>query len=374
MKRMLFAMLSLFSVMQAGICADVAKPFSLSIPGKATRPVLYFADHDLHVCDTNTQYAVIVIHGVTSGTHDYAYSIRPHLADKYPTLRAPYIIVPCFPFEDLLAKSDFKGYACWKQGCWASGNDSVNAGPVCAYDVVDEVFAKLMDKKAFPNLKHVLLMGFSAGGQFVNRYVAVGKAPQRPGVAVDFAVGSPSSWLYLDDRRPQKDGTFAPLTGDDWKGYNKWHCGLENKDSIRYVKAVSAEMMWKNVTSRHVLCFCGLEDNDPAGRYVANGRTARAEGASRLERLRNYRRYVALFPDWAKQMDFLEIPGVGHKSFICFLDPTIIRLMYGQRSKTHSGNAQAGKDAADGLTPEKAIPSPTRPAETPSCPPACSAK
>ena len=329
MKKILFALVSVLLVASGAWGASEAKPFSLAMPGKATRPVLYFADHDLQECDTNTQYAVIVIHGVTSGTHDYARTIRPNLETNYPALPKPYIIAPCFPFEKLLAKSNFKGYACWKQGGWAAGGDSVNAGPICAYDVVDEVFAKLMDVNVFPRLKNVLLMGYSAGGQFVNRYVAVGKAPRRPGVKIDFAVGAPSSWLYLDNRRPQKDGTFKPLFGDEWANYNKWHYGLDGKDDCRYVKNVSVSTMWENVSSRSVLCFCGLEDNDPSGRYVASSCAARAEGESRLARFRNFRRYVANFPNWAKQVDFVEIPGIGHASWNCFAAPAVVRRMFG---------------------------------------------
>ena len=76
--------------------------------------------------------------------------------------------------------------------------------------MVDRVFAELGDRRRFPNLRKVVLTGFSAGGQFAGRYAAVGKGFVRDGVKVAYVAMAPSTELRFD-----------PDT--------KWHYGLKNR-------------------------------------------------------------------------------------------------------------------------------------------------
>ena len=80
-----------------------------------------------------------------------------------------------------------------------------------SFAVADRLLAELSDAKRFPNLRRIVLAGHSAGGQFVNRYVAVGRlgesgaGPARR-LEYRFLVANPSSYLYLDGRRPVAGG------------------------------------------------------------------------------------------------------------------------------------------------------------------------
>src|SRR6202044_3234373 len=61
----------------------------------------------------------------------------------------------------------------WTGNEWMGGENAENAS-ISSYEVVDVLLAKLGDRRTFPNLKLVVLAGHSAGGQFVQRYAAVG--------------------------------------------------------------------------------------------------------------------------------------------------------------------------------------------------------
>ena len=63
---------------------------------------------------------------------------------------------------------------------------------------------KLLETHAHA-LRHISIVGFSAGGQLVQRYAGVSKAYARAlaaNVSVSFSVMSASSYMRLDDLRP----------------------------------------------------------------------------------------------------------------------------------------------------------------------------
>ena len=72
--------------------------------------------------------------------------------------------------------------------------------PLSAFDALDTLLAKLGDRAILPTLSQIVLAGFSAGGQLVQRYAAVGKGSD---IDLRYVVGSPSSFLYFGDARPE---------------------------------------------------------------------------------------------------------------------------------------------------------------------------
>ena len=62
----------------------------------------------------------------------------------------------------------------WSNDGWPSGDLSQDskdaAGRLSSFAVVDRLVAELSDATRFPALRRVVLVGHSAGGQFVNRY------------------------------------------------------------------------------------------------------------------------------------------------------------------------------------------------------------
>ncbi len=102
--------------------------------------------------------------------------------------------------QDKLAANEVS-YSCggdsWRSGGTASNNDKLTS-----FDFVDEVLRKLARKDIFPNLKHIVVAGHSAGGQFVNRYEMANQVHEKLGVAVSYVVANPSSYAYPDSTRP----------------------------------------------------------------------------------------------------------------------------------------------------------------------------
>ena len=66
----------------------------------------------------------------------------------------------------------------------------------------------------FPNLKTVVVVGHSAGGQFVNRYAAGGAGCPNPLVEVRYVIMNPSSYLYVDDLGPIVDRFLASSSSE----------------------------------------------------------------------------------------------------------------------------------------------------------------
>jgi len=171
--------------------------------------------------------------------------------------------------------------------------------------VVDRIFARLADSRKYPNLKRVIRAGFSAGGQFVGRYAAVGKGVVRPGVTLDYVALSPSTELRFDPEVP-------------------WHYGL--KDRPRYSATLTDDQILANLSARRVWWGCGARDT--GDRSLDRSPAARAQGENRLMRFRNFRDHVQKFPAWAKQVSFREFSGLGHEASKAYADPELQRFLF----------------------------------------------
>lgn len=154
------------------------------------------------------------------------------------------------------------GHMIWSSEGWKDGLKAINDQPAVfsydqrsfySYDVFNLMIKRLSDPEYFPNLKKIVLFGFSAGGQTVLRY---SMWPQytllNSNIMVKFVVGDLSSYLYLDGRRPFTNGSIgfgtpdASWLQDSWKvnantgarwidswdnscqNYNDWRYGLNN--------------------------------------------------------------------------------------------------------------------------------------------------
>ncbi|TWT92663.1 PGAP1-like alpha/beta domain-containing protein [Stieleria varia] len=69
-----------------------------------------------------------------------------------------------------------------------------------AFAVVDEWLERLVDSGNFPNVREIVLVGHSAGGQLVQRYAMVGKY-QHEKIQFRYVVSAPSSYAYPSAER-----------------------------------------------------------------------------------------------------------------------------------------------------------------------------
>src|SRR5689334_7580940 len=90
----------------------------------------------------------------------------------------------------------------WNCNSWRSGGPANSNAGVTSFDFLDEILRKVARKDLFPNLRAIVVVGHSAGGQVVNRYEMGNKVSESLGVPVTYVVSNPSSYAYPDSERP----------------------------------------------------------------------------------------------------------------------------------------------------------------------------
>ena len=235
----------------------------------------------------------------------------------------PYVISPLFPRRDIMHKEKvaYDGRAVWNDSWgrdlsipgspaddWRGGGDA-SGTEISSFAVVDDVLAALGDRSRFPNLRRVVMTGYSAGGQFVGRYVATGKGGVRDGVTLEYVAMAPSTELWLN-------------------GNVRWHYGL--KDRPRYSEHLTEGQILANLSSRRVWRGCGKAD--VKGMPITSLDScpeAMAQGANRYERFRNFEKYLKRYPSWAKQVSFHAFENLGHQGNVAYADPALIEFISG---------------------------------------------
>ncbi len=270
-------------------------------------PVYYDASKAIEEGDGG-EIVVVMIHGLDGG-------LAPVSAQSSleKALGGIYVIAPRFPrlqtFEKRHLADDGRPH--WNDSWsaitaqkgdaaddWRGGGDA-NGFRLSSFDVVDRLFAKLADRKLYPNLKKVVLVGFSAGGQFVSRYAAVGRGKVRRGVRVEYASMSGATYLFFNPDSP-------------------WHYGLEGRP--RYCAGISLKKIMSNLCSRRVFYACGELDDGVGDRC----QPSLEQGASRRERFENLQEHIHGFPRWEKMVSFYLIPGISHEAGRAYADPVFV--------------------------------------------------
>lgn len=90
----------------------------------------------------------------------------------------------------------------WDVEGWKGGLPAIGHAAVSSFTAMDSLLLQLTGPEMLPDHRKpvVVIAGNSAGGQFVNRYAAVGRAPEtlaERGMPVRFIIANPSSYLYL---------------------------------------------------------------------------------------------------------------------------------------------------------------------------------
>ena len=200
--------------------------------GTATQRLRVYRSHPLDQANPAIQRALVVVHG---GGRNADSIFRSGLAAAFLAGGADTTLVVSPRFastqgsecRDSIADGEIAwGCAGWRWGGPAPANDSVTT-----FDAMDATLRQLARKELFPNLRAIVVAGFSAGGQYVVRYAMANKVHDALGVPVSYVVGSPSSYAYPDASRPDAgDGTFQPfIDAQNCTTYHRWPYGLQNR-------------------------------------------------------------------------------------------------------------------------------------------------
>jgi hypothetical protein len=175
-----------YSIFAVSVCAalhvSAEENFKdYTVPGLPA-PVHYFSHHpfaDGDGCET----AVVIVHGWGDGVAlplevPASFGTARRIVGKSGPL--PYVVAPVFPRKGTMEKfsQPDDGRARWNDSMltspdgriqafddWRGGGDAAGVA-LSSFDVIDRIFEAFSDPSLYPNLKRVVLAGFSAGGQF----------------------------------------------------------------------------------------------------------------------------------------------------------------------------------------------------------------
>lgn len=273
--------------------------------------------------------ALIIFHGKLRNADEYNRSGLAAIAAAGDAGKGTILITPQF-----LAQQDVAAFHLapevlrWAPEAWMGGEPSIGPAGISSFDGIDAILSQLGNTKIFPNLKSIIIAGHSGGGQVVERYAVVGKAPavlSRTGVHVRFVVANPSSYLYFSPDRPLNDGTFGIPHKSCFGKYNKWKYGTE--DPPPYVGNVSFSDYEKRFLMRDVIYLLGTKDTDPDHPALDKTCSAEDQGAFRYERGHNFFRYLkSRHPDLKQQL--WDVPGVEHDGDKMFNSPCGIAALF----------------------------------------------
>ena len=283
--------------------------------------------------------AIVNIHGLLRNADSYEATGEAAIAASHEPAGSTLLITPQF-----LAQIDVSGHGLppdtlrWNVGSWLDGSPALGPAPLTAFSVLDAILQRLADRTRFPALREIVIAGHSAGGQLVQRYAVVGRAPDAvasSSLSVRFVVANPSSYLYFDGERPSGDA-FAPFDARTCPDYNRWKYGPV--DPPPYVRGEIVDLEERYV-ARDVTYLLGMRDTDPNHPELDKSCAGEAEGPYRLARGLAYVRYLDMRHAHTNQA-LAEVAGVDHDALGMFTSSCGLAVLF-ERPRTVCAAARA---------------------------------
>jgi pimeloyl-ACP methyl ester carboxylesterase len=230
------------------------------------------------------------------------------------------IVAPQFLTDADAAAGLPEGALCWDVEGWKGGYPALRPAPVSSFAAMDS----LLDQLAPDPGGTVIVFGNSAGGQFVNRYAAVGAGPDalaERGITVRFVIANPSTYLYFDRERPVQVSDDAQV--------NRWRYGFD--DPPPYVRAGPRQSL-ERYLRRDVTIVLGERDTDTAALLLEVSPPAMAQGKNRLERGVRYGAHVrelARAAGLSTRHGLIRLARVGHDAGEVMAAAETRRVMFG---------------------------------------------
>jgi pimeloyl-ACP methyl ester carboxylesterase len=290
--------------------------------------IRYWRNYPLRESNTAIKRAVIVVHGKNRNADNY-FSYIMSAASKMGCVTNTLILAPNFITSEDNPRSD---ELYWSEGGWKQGDPSWDIFlRISSFSVMDRILRKLGKQGKFPNLERVVIIGHSAGGQFVNRYAAGSKAEDMSymsGVHVRYIIANPSTYMYLNGTRKMGDidDVFSSVpSGQSCGGkYDDYKYGLRRRNP--YMRQVSMDRIRTQYTSRDVIYLLGQQDTGSGS--LDQSCPAMLQGENRLERGRIFYNHICKYYNCPSH-SLEEIPGVGHNSNLMFNSQTCMSLVFG---------------------------------------------
>jgi hypothetical protein len=161
---------------------------------------------------------LIIVHGAGGKANTYFCNAVAGVSSiKSIGVVAPYFGNETVMLQDWIASSAAGNFSAvgnrtslfWNGTTFNAGAGTANAKNVSSFDALDALLAHVIRRKG-RRLKQVVLAGFSAGGQTVQRYAwassygSPADASNSSSVTVKFAISDPGTYLYYDTQRPKQ--------------------------------------------------------------------------------------------------------------------------------------------------------------------------
>ena len=210
--------------------------------------------------------------------------------------------------------------ALWHCGSWSDGSPALNA-PLTSFGATDALIEQIA--RAYPSLRVVTIAGFSAGGQFVQRYAAFSNV-QSADLRLRYVVADPSGFLYFDPWRPVAADESCPE-------YNMWKFGTDHLPASLGRTAAAARAAYVSADLRYLI---GALDtgNGPgtAYRLLESSCAAERQGRYRLDRSEHYAAYDAAMLAHGRH-PLTIVPGCAHSVSCVFPAQAARAALFGGR-------------------------------------------
>jgi pimeloyl-ACP methyl ester carboxylesterase len=277
--------------------------------GTAPARSLIYRTYSLETRNEAITRALVVVHGAGRDADNY---FRNVLAAAFlagalddTVVIAPRMASAAANCHDILAENEIS----WNCNSWRSGGPAFTNPEVTSFDFLDEVLRKVARKEIFPNLRQIVVIGHSAGGQVLNRYEMANQIHDKLGVPVNYVVANPSSYAWPDATRPtdaaysiqaHAPGYIPAVTPDapafrsfggakDCTTYDQWPYGL--KDRTGYTAKQTDDQLKAQLSSRPTTYLLGELDVFPLGGFDGSC-PAMAQGPTRLARGEAFGKFV----------------------------------------------------------------------------------
>ena len=296
---------------------------------KASIPIV--TSHPLDKNNNEFEYLIVIIHGGglnAVNTFETGQKFIESLKmpkDRFLVL-APQII------EGVKLKE--KGLLFWDQR-WKGGGMSLSTGlnkdlpSLSSLEVMD----RLLDVsiKLNPGIRRIIILGHSAGGQFIVRYAAINSLHEfleQQGISIRYVVANSSSYPYLDQTRFHFNSAGEILITSreelmNCPSYNKYKYGLE--ELYGYAETLSPQLIRTRLLARQVIFVLGTADTD-RNWSLDKSCEGEAQLENRYQRGLLYKHHLGPFVKTSleSQHIWLEIPEIGHDATKIFTHPRFI--------------------------------------------------
>lgn len=280
----------------------------------------YASNHAIAERNKKIKQLIVYIHGARRNGLDY-YEWGEAAVQAANKDDETLFISPQFTSEKDLNDHKHSGnHLFWANNNWRIGDESVSSkkrkmdDAFSSFSLVDSMIARACNPKLFPKLKKIIVIGHSAGGQFVSRYSGMTPMPNiLRGYKFRFIIMNPSTYMYLDDRRPVKTTTDLTFSRPDTTGcgsFNDYPRGFENLNP--YATKIGTETIKQQFLKRDIAFILGGSDVDMNDSSLDKTCGGNLQGRFRLERGQFYYAYLQLFSKKGKIHRVEVVPNVAH--------------------------------------------------------------